>query len=353
MARRSNSEDVLGLAELAEIAGGELHGSGEVRVTSVAELGRAGAGDLVFVVDKKRLTALAGCDAAVALVPKQFAAAAHVEYELPTIGVEDPYTAVAAVLERLNPLVAGGEGVHDDACVAATAVLGDGVVVAAGAVIDEGARVGARTEIGAGSYVGPEVIIGADCLLYQNVTLYQGTRIGARVLLHAGVVIGADGFGFTRDAERQLKIPQVGGVRLGDDVEIGANSCVDRGTLSETVIGSGTKIDNLVQIGHNCRIGRNCTICALCGLSGSTVLEDGVIMGGQVGMAGHQLIGVGTMIAAKTGVHGDLPAGSMVAGTPHMDIRIWRRVVGALTRLPELLRRVRRIERRLDESPEE
>lgn len=322
-------------------------------MTAVAELGRAGASDLVFVVDEKRLTALAGCDAAVALVPESLAAGAHADYGLPTIGVPDSYAAVAAVLERLNPLVAGGQGVHATASVAESAVLGEGVVVAAGAAIDDGAQVGARTEIGAGSYVGPDVVIGADCLLYPNVTLYQGTTLGERVLLHAGVVIGADGFGFTRAAAGHLKIPQVGGVRVGDDVEIGANSCVDRGTLNETVIGSGSKIDNLVQIGHNCRIGRNCMICALCGLSGSTVLEDGVIMGGAVGMAGHQVIGAGSMIAAKTGVHGDLSSGSVVAGTPHLDIKTWRRFVGARTKLPELIRRVRRIERRLDEPSEE
>lgn len=322
-------------------------------MTAVAELDRAVAGDLVFVVDQKRLTALAGCNASVAIVPAGLAAEAQAEYGLPTIGVEDPYVAIAAVLERFHPLAAGVQGVHAGAFVAETAVLGEGVAVAAGAVIDAGARVGDRTEIGASSYVGPDVVIGADCLLYQNVTIYAGTSIGARVLLHAGVVIGADGFGFARDAEEHLKIPQVGGVRLGDDVEIGANSCVDRGTLSDTVIGSGTKIDNLVQIGHNCRIGRNCAICALCGLSGSTVLEDGVIMGGAVGTAGHQVIGAGSMIAAKTGVHGDLSSGSVVAGTPHLDIKTWRRVVGARAKLPELIRRVRRIERRLDEPSEE
>jgi len=311
---------VLGLAELVELAGGELHGSAEVQVTAVAELGRAGAGDLVFVVDQKRLAALAGCDAAVALVPAELAAEAHAEYGLTMIGVANPYAAVAAVLERLNPMVAGGVGVHADATVAETAVLGEGVVVAAGAVIDDGAQVGARTEIGAGAYVGPEVVIGDDCLLHQNVTLYAGTSIGARGVLHAGVVIGADGFGFAGDAAGHTKIPQVGGVRLGDDVEIGANSCVDRGTLSDTVIGAGTKIDNLVQIGHNCLIGRNCAICALTGLSGSTVLEDGVIMGGNVGTAGHQVIGAGSMLAAKTGVHGDRPAYG------HQDLapRRWR-----------------------------
>jgi len=353
LARRSRSGDVLGLAELVELTSGELHGPDEGQVTSVAELDRAGAGDLVFVVDQKRIAALAGCDASAAIVPADLAAAAHTEYGLPTIGVAEPYLAIAAVLERFHPIVAGGRGVHADAFVAETAMLGEGVVVAAGAVIDEGAQVGDRTEIGASSYVGPEVVIGADCLLHQNVTIYPGTRLGVRVLLHAGVVLGADGFGFARDADEHMKIPQVGGVRLGDDVEIGANSCVDRGTLSDTVIGSGTKIDNLVQIGHNCQIGRNCTICALCGLSGSTVLEDGVVMGGNVGTAGHHVIGAGTMIAAKAGVHGDVSPGSVIAGNPQLDIRVWRRVVGALGKLPELLRRVRRIERRLDEPPQE
>ncbi len=322
-------------------------------MTSVAELDRATVGDLVFVVDQKRLAALAGCEASVAIVPAELAAAAHAEHGLPTIGVADPYLAIAAVLEKFYPLAPATHGVHAGAFVAETAVLGDGVVVAAGAVIDTGANVGDRTEVGAGTYVGPDVVIGADCLLHQNVTVYPGTTIGSRALLHAGAVIGADGFGFARAAEEHMKIPQVGGVRIGDDVEIGANTCVDRGTLSDTVVGSGTKIDNLVQIGHNCLIGSNCTICALCGLSGSTVLEDGVVMGGNVGTAGHQVIGAGSMVAAKSGVHGDVSAGSVIAGMPHLDVRVWRRVVGALAKLPELLRRVRRIERRLDEPHEE
>lgn len=305
------------------------------------------------MADQARMGQLDGSRAAVALVPVALAAAAHRDYGLPTIGVADPHAAVALVLERFYPLAPAERGVHPAANVAASAVLGPDVAVAAGAVIDADAVVGANTEIGAGCYIGPGVVVGADCILHPNVTIYEGSRVGDGALFHAGVVIGADGFGFARDASGQLKIPQVGGVRIEDNVEIGANSCVDRGTLSETVIGSGTKIDNLVQIGHNCRVGKGCAISGLTGVAGSTVIEDGVIMGGHVGTAGHQVIGAGSMLAAMAGVHGDLPPGSIVAGAPHMDIKIWRRAVPAFTKLPELLRRVRRIERRLEEPDQE
>jgi UDP-3-O-[3-hydroxymyristoyl] glucosamine N-acyltransferase len=353
LARRSRSDRPLGLAELAALVAGEVHGAADVRLTGVAEIARATAAELVFVADKRRVDALAASEARVALVPAGLAAAAHAQHGLVTVGVADPHAAVARVLEYFHPLVPGGEGVHPTAFVAATAILAADVVVGPGAMIDDGAQLGDRTEIGAGCYVGPGVVVGCDTLLHPNVTLYQGSTLGDRVLLHSGVVIGADGFGFARGAGTQRKVPQVGGVQLGDDVEIGANSCVDRGTLSDTVVGAGTKIDNLVQIGHNCRIGRNCALSALTGLAGSTVVGDGVIMGGNVGTAGHQTIGDGSMLAAKSGVHGDLPAGSVVAGAPQMDIRVWRRSVSALAKLPDLVRRVRHMERRLGESPKE
>lgn len=355
MARRSRSDEVLSLGQITELVGGALHGDAPsgVRVTSVAELDGAGESDLVFVADQRRLPQLANCGASVALAPNALAAEAHENYGLPVIGVIDPHAAVAVILERLYPLVAGGQGISPHAVVATSAVVANGAIVGPTAVIDENATIGQGTEVGAGSYVGPGVSLGAECVIHPNVTIYEGTMIGDRALVHSGVVIGADGFGFARGVSEQMKIPQVGGVRIGDDVEIGANSCVDRGTLRETLIGDGTKIDNLVQIGHNCRIGRGCAISALTGLAGSTVIEDGVIMGGHVGTAGHQVIGAGSMLAAMAGVHGDLPAGSVVAGAPHMDIRVWRRAVPAFTKLPELLRRVRRLERRLDESSEE
>lgn len=353
MARRSSAAPALTAAEIAELVGGVLHGDGDLQVRAVREINTAGAGDLVFVVDTARLAQLTDCEAQVAIVPSSLAPEGASEAARAVILVEDPRAAIARVLVQLYPSPAIAAGVHPDASVAASARIADDAAVAASAVIDEGAEIGPRTVIGAGAYVGAGVRIGADTVLHSNVSLYEGTTLGDRVLLHAGVVIGADGFGFTRDASAQLKVPQVGGVQIGNDVEIGANACVDRGTLEATEIGDGTKIDNLVQIGHNCRIGRNCAISGLSGLAGSTVLEDGVIMGGNVGTAGHQVLGAGSMIAAQSGVHGDLAPGSVVAGSPHMSIRDWRRWVAARARVPDLIRRLRRLERRAGEPTEE
>ncbi len=355
MARRSRAAERLTLGQVIDLIDGTPHGPdhGDAEVAGVAEFAHATAHHIIFVADQRRLPSLGDSEALAAIVPEGLANDAQELFDGPIVEVADPHSAVAAILERLFPTVAGWSGVHPDALVDPTARLGNGVVVGPGAVIDASAQVGDDSEVGPGCYVGHGVTLGEACVLHANTSLYEGTRLGDRVLLHSGVVVGADGFGFARDAGTQLKIPQVGGVVIGDDVEIGANSCVDRGTLRETSIGAGTKIDNLVQIGHNCQIGQGCAISALSGLAGSTVLEDGVIMGGNVGTAGHQVIGANTLVAAKSGVHGDIAPGSMIAGSPHLDIRKWRRSIGAFAKLPELIRRVRRLERTAERSDEE
>lgn len=328
--------------------GGDLEGDAGIRVSAVAEPEVAGPGDLSFLRAAGRAGADA-CAAGVLIAPPGLAAPGAAA----VIRVEDPYLAFARALEALFPLQAQEAGVHGSAVVAADAVLGEGVSVGANAVIGAGARVGAGTEVGPGCAVGRDVRIGADCLLYAGVTLYDGVIIGNRVIVHSGVVIGADGFGYTRDGRLHVKVPQVGGVVIEDDVEIGANACIDRGTMRATRVGRGTKIDNLVQIGHNCDVGEDCALSGLTGLAGSTILEDGVITGGNVGTAGHQRIGAGSMLAAKSGVHGDLAPGSVVGGVPQMEIGVWRRIVAALPRLPELIRRVRRLERDLENRDKE
>ena len=320
----------------------------------MAEIELATDTDVAFVADAKRGRSLQATRAAAVLVPRDLDMSEDAaDAQLNLIRVDDPYRAIALALDTLYPLQPMPPGIHTSAVVHPEAELAADVAVGAQVEIGAAAIIGARSEIAHGCTIGRSVRLGEDCLLYPNVTVYEGTRIGNRVVLHAGVVIGADGFGFAREGEDRRTIPQVGGVVIENDVDIGANSCVDRGTLRDTRVGAGTKIDNLVQIGHNCDIGQHCAISGQAGLSGSTVLEDGVIVGGNVGTSGHQVIGAGSMLAAKSGVHGTLAPGSVVGGYPHMEIGLWRRVVGSLAKLPELRKRVRRLEKAAESRDKE
>ena len=215
-----------------------------------------------------------------------------------------------------------------------------------GSRVGERCRIGARAQIHAGVVVGDHCTIGADAILYPNVTLYPRTVLGERVIVHSGAVLGSDGFGFARDGEAHRKIPQVGWVEVEDDVEIGANTTIDRGTFGATRIGRGTKIDNLVQVAHNVQVGEHCLLVAQSGLAGSTRLGRAVTIAGQSGAAGHLSLGDGVKVGAKSAVLEDLPPGAFVIGHPAVDHRQWKRMQAALRRLPELLRRLR--ERRRD-----
>jgi UDP-3-O-[3-hydroxymyristoyl] glucosamine N-acyltransferase len=214
-------------------------------------------------------------------------------------------------------------------------------------VIETGARLGDRVVVMASGYVGPRAVIGDDCMLYPGVVVREDCVLGARVMLHPGVVIGSDGFGFAFDSGRYHKVPQVGNVVVGDDVEIGANTTVDRATTHSTRIGDGTKIDNLVQIGHNVVIGRHCIVVAQVGISGSTELEDYVTIGGQAGVIGHVRIGRGAMIGGQSGVTKSVPPETVVTGYPAMPHNLWKRIQAFLQRLPELARRTKALEERV------
>jgi UDP-3-O-[3-hydroxymyristoyl] glucosamine N-acyltransferase len=244
----------------------------------------------------------------------------------------------------LKPRPRPAPGVHPTAVLAERVELGKKVHVGPRAVIGEGACVGTRSIISAGCVLAAGVQVGGECFLYPNVTLYESVVLGDRVIVHAGTVLGSDGFGYAQDRGRHVKIPQTGGVIIEDDVEIGANSCVDRATLGITRIEQGTKIDNMVQIGHNCQIGARTIICGQVGLSGTTSIGAGVMMGGQSGTAGHLMIGDGAMVAGGTGVINTIAPGATVAGYPHQEISSWRRVTAALRKLPDLMRRVSRLE---------
>jgi UDP-3-O-[3-hydroxymyristoyl] glucosamine N-acyltransferase len=348
------SEDVsIRLSDLAARLGGSLEGDGDLLITGIAGLEDATAGDISFCSDRRYRQFLATTKASAVIIGRNLDLPAGCRADLAIVRVENPYLAMGGTIGLLEPRYRPEPGVHETAVIAAGVELGKGVHVGARAVIGEDARVGARSSIGAGCVIASGVTMGSDCALYPNVTLYDGVVLGDRVIVHSGTVLGADGFGYAQHGGVHVKIPQVGGVVIEDDVEIGANSCVDRATLGVTRIGQGTKIDNMVQIGHNCQIGSHTIVCGQVGLSGTTKVGSGVMLGGQVGAAGHLTIGDGARVAGGTGVTNTVAAGVTVAGYPHQEISRWRRVNAALRRLPELVRRVSRLESTLGLGGEE
>jgi UDP-3-O-[3-hydroxymyristoyl] glucosamine N-acyltransferase len=328
----------LSLDEIAAIAGAPLPDSAapDRRIVGVAPLETAGPDELAYMDNAKYADALAATRAGVCLVARRFAP--KVPAATVALIAPQPYRAYAQILARLYPSAArpgsgfGATGVSPGAFVHPTARLEHGVVVDPGAVVGPNAEIGSGTVVGAQAVIGPHVRIGRDCAIGPNASVLNAF-LGNRVILHPGVRVGQDGFGFAMSAQGHLKVPQVGRVIIQDDVEIGANTTVDRGSGRDTVIGEGTKIDNLVQIGHNVVIGRHCVIVAQVGISGSTTLEDFVVIGGQVGVVGHVRIGAGAQIAASSNVNKDVPPGARWGGTPAKPMREWFRELTTLKTL--------------------
>jgi UDP-3-O-[3-hydroxymyristoyl] glucosamine N-acyltransferase len=335
------------LKEIAALLGGELQGDGELEIAGVQALHRAGPGDIAYVA-RGREGALAGVRAGALLMARE-SAVAYANRVL----VDDPHLAFARLLEHFHPRRPFWRGVAANACVAASAVLAPGVSVGPFSCIGDGCRIGAGTEIHAGVAVYDGVTIGRDCLIYSNVVIRENVEIGNGVIIHPGAVIGADGFGFGRTAAgAAVKVPQVGRVVIGDGCEIGANTCIDRSTIEETVLEANVKLDNLVQVGHNVRIGRDTAISAQTGISGSTRIGAQVIMGGQVGVADHIEIADGVMIAAKSGVTGSVKSKMIIAGIPHQEIGEWRKNMVLARSLAGWRERLRAIEKKLKELEE-
>jgi UDP-3-O-[3-hydroxymyristoyl] glucosamine N-acyltransferase len=329
--------------QLASRVGGRVVGNGDVAIGAIAGVEEAGAQALTFATDARYLaSALAGKAAAV-LVD------ASVEFDAPAkplIVVENARYALARLLRDLRPKRPLGPFVHPTAAIEADAQLGAGAYVGAHAYIGRGVRIGARSIVGAGAYVGDEASIGEESWLHPQARLMAGCQIGNRVVLHAGSVIGSEGFGWAFIEGELERIPQVGNVVLDDGVEVGANTCIDRAQTGSTYIGIGTKIDNLVQIGHNCRIGKHCAIAALTGLAGSTVIGDYVKVAGQVGFRGHMRVGSRVTIAGQSGVWGDVADGATVSGNPARDHREDLRREVMIRKLPKLIARVDELEKR-------
>lgn len=321
--------------EIAEAVGARLIGDGGVAVGGVASIASASPDDLVFVADEKYLAEALQSPAG-AVIAGEFAAVSSSKPLLISAHPKLTFARAARWLQENDPKEISS-GVRATAVVSASACLGAGVLVEPRAVIAERVEIGEGTLIGAGAVVGNEVKIGSGCRIYPQVTIYPGTTIGDRVIVHAGAVLGSDGFGYVRDRDGHYeKFPQVGRLVIEDDVEIGANTTIDRGALDETRIGRGTKIDNLVHVGHNCQIGEDAVIAAQTGLSGSIVIENGVVLGGQVGIGEHARICEGVMLGGQAGV---LPnkvlRGKGVAfwGTPAKPVREYLKQLAALARL--------------------
>ncbi|SLN54093.1 UDP-3-O-(3-hydroxymyristoyl)glucosamine N-acyltransferase [Oceanibacterium hippocampi] len=320
------------LGELAGIGGGRLAEPADegLQIGNIAPLQDAGPGDLTFFDNRKYLDAFRDTAAAACVVAEKDAARARAG--MPLILSETPYKTFALIAQAFYPRPAIEPARHESAVIAPSAVIGEDCRIDPFAVIEAGAEIGAGTAIGAGTVIGRRVVVGRDCRIGAHVSLSH-CLVGDRVTIHPGARIGQDGFGFAPDPAGHVRVPQIGRVVISDDVEIGANSTIDRGAGPDTVIGAGTWIDNLVQIGHNVRVGRGCILVAQSGVSGSTVLGDFVAAGGQVGFAGHLKIGAGAQLAAKAGVMSDVPAGETYCGAPAQPIRDFFREVAVLRRL--------------------
>lgn len=334
--------------EIAQILSGHVVGDGEVVIERLYPIDQAGAGDLTFIANPQYLQQLETTRADAILV--------RPGTECPgknLIIVDDPYVALGKLLAIFHPGKSHTPGFSSFAFAEEGVYISPEATVYSGVTVCQGAKILRRVVLYPGVYVGPDVSIDEDSILYPNVCIYQKCIIGKRVILHAGVVVGGDGFGYANPGAENLKIPQVGIVQIDDDVEIGANSTIDRGTLGKTWIKRGVKIDNLVQIAHNVVIGENSVIVAQVGISGSTKLGRSVIIGGQAGLVGHITIGDHVMIGGKSGVHENVPSGMTVSGSPHLPHKIWLRVVASLAKLPEMRQKLSLLTKRVSELEEE
>ncbi len=331
------------LRELAEQLGCELLGDGDVEVRGVAGLEQAGPGDISFLASPRYAPHLATTRASAVIVsPGQQTA-------LPRLVSENPYLTFAHAVGLVLPPQRPAPGVDPSAQVHGSAVLGAGVHVGALAVVGARARIGARSLLLPHVVVYEDAVVGEDCLLHSGVQVRERCRLGDRVVVQNGAVIGGDGFGFTRDGEgRYHKIPQVGIVVIEDDVEIGALTAIDRASLGETRIGRGSKLDNLVQVGHSVSVGADSILCAQVGVAGSSRLGNNVTLAGQVGVADHTTVGAGVIATGQTGLRGVVEPKTIVSGSPAIENRDWLRSTAAFARLPELQKRVRELEKKLE-----
>jgi UDP-3-O-[3-hydroxymyristoyl] glucosamine N-acyltransferase len=337
------------LAELAALIGAQVEGNGEREISGLQALENAGPQELSFVTDPKYRARAEASSAGALLVGPAFAGWAGRDL----LVAEQPQLALVRLLELFHPAPQYAAGIHPTAVVAADAEIDPSAHLGPYVVIGERSRIGARSAILSHAVIGRDCVVEEDCLLHPHSVLYDHTVVGARAILQAGAVLGSDGFGYASDARGHHRIPQVGRVVLGEDVDIGVNTAIDRATLGETRVGKGSKIDNLVQVGHNVQIGSHCILCGHVGIAGSTKLGDRVVLGGAVGVGDHLELGDGVQAAGRAGIRQSQPAGAQVNGDPAVDIRLWRRRVTLIAHLDEMRQRLRAVEKRLAIKSEE
>lgn len=329
------------LGALAELLQARLVGDAACVIDGLATLRNGGPGKLCFLSNPSYVTQLAGCKASAVILEEKFVAACPTN----VLVAGRPYLAYARASQLFEDSRQGDGRVHPSAVIGESVALGDGVTIGAGVVLEAGVRIGAGSIVGPGCHVGRGCTLGANCHLRGSVTLYHDVELGDNVVVHAGAVIGADGFGFAFDGEKSVKIAQLGSVRIGDDVEIGANTTIDRGAIEDTIIEQGVKIDNQVQIGHNCLVGAHTVICGCVAIAGSAVIGKYCVLGGASGVVGHISIAdrvrVGAMSLVSTSI---TEAGDYASGTGIMESAKWRRNAVRFGRLDELARRVRKLE---------
>ena len=334
----------ISLSDLAAHLGAELRGDGGVMITGVATLKDAAAGEIAFLANESYRSQLQDTAAEAVILRPQDADGVHCA----TLVTPNPYLAFALVTQLFDNRPKTAEGIHPSAVVAESASIGEGCRIAANAVIGEHVVLGKGCEIGAGTVVGDHCVLGEDCHLNANVTLYHDVVMGERVRVHSGTVIGADGFGFAPDKGRWVKICQLGGVRIGNDVEIGANTCIDRGALGDTVIGDNVILDNLVQIAHNVRLGDGTAAAAQAGVAGSSVLGRQCTLAGNAGVAGHLELCDGVFVGPKSVISKsiDVPGG-YATGTAQMPIGEWRKAATRFRQLDSMARRIQQLEKKV------
>lgn len=334
--------------QIATYLNGRIEGNENATVQTFAKIEEGQAGAISFLANPHYAHYIYETQSSIVLVNDDFVLERPVEATL--IRVPNAYEAIARLLSLYQSTVQKRSGIHPLACVAETATIGENTYVGPFAYIGENAKVGAGCQIYSGSVVEERASIGDDCILYPNVSVYHDCRIGNRVILHSGVVIGADGFGFAPAADGYEKIPQIGIVTIEDDVEIGANSCVDRSTMGSTYVRRGVKLDNLVQIAHNCEVGANTVMSAQVGVAGSTKIGQWCMFGGQVGIAGHAVIGDRVLTGAQAGIAGSLPKGNVtIQGSPAIDASNFKRSSVVFKYLPDMYKQMSEMQKEINE----
>jgi UDP-3-O-[3-hydroxymyristoyl] glucosamine N-acyltransferase len=337
--------------KLAELTGGILEGLDNVIISGIAEANLVKPGEITYAVNEKYVSQLLLADAGCAIIPS--AVGKEVTFSYPVIRSSNPALAFAIVLKHFErkpniPEVL----IHPSVVVAISSYIGSNTIVGPHTVIDEDSRIGTDSRIGSNCYIGNNVTIGKNTVIAPNVTIRDDSVIGDRVIIHSGTVIGTDGYGFIHTGKNYVKIPQIGHVEIGDDVEIGSMVCIDRATIGKTIIGKGTKIDNLVQIGHNVVLGENCALVSQVGISGSTIVGDNCRFAGQAATSGHLTIGNNTTIAARGVAMKDIPPNSFVSGFPARPHIEEQKIKAALPKLPELIKKIRKLEKDIQQMKE-